>query len=279
MGGSENIAAPRRDRLIGRFIDACSSDERISAAFIGGSVARGEPDGYSDLDLCVVVGDARFDDVLADRRVLASRLGTPLFCEDWGDEDPELFVILDDGSDVELFFVRESRLHEVQAGAIRPLLDRRGILTDLDLPIRHVGSDELVDELRRILAWFWHDVSHFITAVGRDQIWWAAGQVEALRGYCVNLVRIEQGEEAGNEPYWKIDAETSTVALESLRSTFVPIELGAMAQAASDLVAFFGTRGRAAADLYGVAYPGELERLLRDQLNELRVSTSAIGSP
>jgi predicted nucleotidyltransferase len=255
-----------REQVIARFADACSSDDRVMAAFVGGSIARGEEDQHSDIDLCVVTADAEADDVFADREAFVARLGTPLFLEDWGHESPEVFVILEDGTDVEVFFVPESRIHEMQVGPILAVIDRTGLLTNLEVPARAPQSEDLARELRRLLAWFWHDVSHLIKALGRGQLWWAAGEVEALRGYCVNLVRIEQGLEASEEPYFKIDDEASTAVLGSLRSTFVPVRAEALGQAASELVAFFGLRGRPLADLYGLEYPSELDRLFRDRL-------------
>ena len=261
--------ARSHDQLIARFAEACASDERIVAAFVGGSIARGEADRYSDVDLCVVTSDESADDVFADRAALAAHLGTPLFLEDWGEEIREVFVILADGTDVEMIFVVERRIHEMQVGPILPLLDRTGLLTGLELPIRAPLSGDLADELRRILAWFWHDVSHLIKALGRDQLWWAAGEVEALRGYCVNLVRIEQGVEASVEPYFKVDVEASTEPLESLRSTFVPLEAATLARAAFELVTFFGAHGRPLADAHGLEYPSELDQLMRSRLEAL----------
>jgi predicted nucleotidyltransferase len=254
---------------IARFRDACAADERISAAFVGGSVARDEADRYSDLDLCVVVPDASFDDVFTDRAAIVAKLGTPLFVEDWGDEAPEVFVMLADGTDVEINFVRESRLTRIEVGPIRSLVDRRGLLDGLELPIRSPSREDLAAELCQTLAWFWHDVGHFITAAGRSEIWWAAGQIEALRGYCVNLVREAQGVRKETEPFWKIDADASTDALEELRSTFVGPDLDAMIAAARELVAFFGAHGRRAALAYAVEYPEELEGLLRRRLDDL----------
>jgi predicted nucleotidyltransferase len=255
-----------REQVIARFADACSSDDRIMAAFVGGSIARGEADQYSDIDLCVVTTDAEAGDAFADRAAFVARLGTPLFLEDWGHDDPEVFVILADGTDVEVFFVPESRIHEMQVGPILAVIDRTGLLTNLEVPVRAPDSEDLARELRRLLAWFWHDVSHLIKALGRGQLWWAAGEVEALRGYCVNLVRIEQGLEASEEPYFKIDDDASTADLESLRSTFVPIRAETLGQAASELVAFFGMRGRPLADSYGLEYPSELDRVFRNRL-------------
>jgi predicted nucleotidyltransferase len=268
MPSHEGVSVEHGD-LIARFTDVCSADDRIVAAFVGGSVARGEADRYSDLDLCVIASDEAFDDVLANRSAIVQRLGIPLFLEDWGQGDPVLFAILADGTDMELFCAREGRIHELQVGPVRPLLDRRGILKDLELPLRAPRAAELATELRHILAWFWLDDAHFIAALGRDQLWWAAGEIEALRGNCVNLVRIEQGLGSEGEPYWKIDAEASTAGLEPLRPTFVPMEPASLVRAASDLVSFFGTRGRAVAAAYGLTYPAELEKLMRDRLDAL----------
>lgn len=269
MSRSREAPSRAHEQLIARFSDACSSDQRVVAAFVGGSIARGEADQYSDVDLCVVTTDEAADDVFADRAAIVAQLGTPLFLEEWGDEAPEIFVILADGTDVEVFFVAESRIKEMQVGPILRLLDRIGLLTNLDLPMRAPLSEELAVELRQVLAWFWHDVSHLIKALGRGQLWWAAGEVEALRGYCLNLFRIEQGVEAGDEPYFKIDAETSTVSLDPVRSTFAPMEPEALGRAASELVAFFGARGRPLADAYGLEYPGELERVMSRRLEAL----------
>jgi predicted nucleotidyltransferase len=268
MTNADETSRPR-DRVIARFTDACSSDARIVAAFVGGSVARGDADRNSDVDLCVVSSDEAADDVFADRAGIIAHLGTPLFLEDWGEAFPEVFVILADGMDVEIYFVAQGHLADMQVGPFLPLLDRTGVLTNLELPVRAPSSGDFSAELRRILAWFWHEASHLIKALDRGQLWWAAGEVEAVRAHCVNLVRIEQGVEAGDEPYFKIDAETSTTALEPLRSTFVPMEAEPLAQAASELLEFFGTHGRPLADAYGLEYPSELDLLMRTRLEGL----------
>jgi len=260
---------PGAETVIERFAKICASDERIVAAFVGGSIARGEADRFSDIDLCIVARDEAADEVFADRAAIVERLGTPLFLEDWSGEHPEVFVILADGTDLELILIRARQIHELQVGPIRLVLDRTGILTDLDVLISRPADDDQRAKLRELLAWFWHDVSHFIKAVGRGQLWWAAGEVEALRSYCVNVVRIQQGLEAGDEPYFKIDAEMQTTTLDAIRSTFVPMEADALVSAASQLVSFFEVNGRRTADAFGLEYPIELNRVMRARLDAI----------
>jgi len=65
--------------VLSRFVDACSADDRIVAACLRGSRARGEADEYSDLDLCVITRDEAFENVMAERAEFVRQLGEPVF--------------------------------------------------------------------------------------------------------------------------------------------------------------------------------------------------------
>jgi predicted nucleotidyltransferase len=47
--------------ILDRFLVACQADERIIAAFLVGSYAKGKADEHSDLDLYIVTRDDAFD--------------------------------------------------------------------------------------------------------------------------------------------------------------------------------------------------------------------------
>ena len=89
-------------------------------------------------------------------------------------------------------------------GAFEPLLDERGILAGAEFPFSPPDADAQREHLRQIVNWFWHELSHFIAALGRGDLWWACGQLEAMRSLCVNLMRIQHGAEAQDEPYEKL---------------------------------------------------------------------------
>lgn len=254
--------------VIARFVDVCSADNRIVAAFLSGSNARGEADGYSDLDLCLVATDAGYDDVVAERAAIIARLGEPLFLESFGRDDIAFFILTDD-TEGELFFAREGGLDAIHTGPFRPLVDKTGILAGAEFPFTGPDPVEQIEELRRILHWFWHDLSHFIAALARSQLWWAAGQLEALRAYCVNLARIEHHVEAQDEPYEKLDHVMSTTSLDALRSTFCPMERRAMLDAASNILSFHREKAPVVAEAYGLPYPAELEGLTCERFDEL----------
>ncbi len=254
--------------VIARFVDVCSTDDRIVAAFLSGSTARGEADAYSDLDLCLVATDAAYDDVVGDVAAIIGGLGEPLFLERFGRDDIAFFILAD-GTEGELFFAREGGLDAIHTGPFRPLVDKTGILAGAAFPFTEPDPVEQVEELRRILHWFWHDLSHFIAALGRGQLWWAAGQLEALRAYCVNLARIEQHVEAEDEPYEKLDHVMSTTQLDALRSTFCPMERRAMLSAATAILDFYRERAPVVAKAYGLTYPTELEGLMSSRFDDL----------
>lgn len=259
--------SPRDNSVVNRFIDACAADDRIVAAFLTGSQATGTADAYSDLDLGVITTDAAFADVIADRRAIVSQLGEPLFLDHFG-RDWNVFFILADGTEGEIFFGREGALEEVDVGPFESLLDEHGILAGVAFPFSRPDADER-EHLRQILNWFWHELSHFITALGRDDLWWAYGQLEALRRHCVNLTRIRHGAEAQDEPYEKLAKAIPVSELASLRTTYCPMERDAMFDAAVVLVRFFREHAPRVVAAHAAEYPSALAQLMSDRLDAL----------
>jgi predicted nucleotidyltransferase len=256
------------DPLIDRFVEACEADDRIVASFLVGSLARERADEFSDVDLCVIARDVVFDDVVRDRASLIEPLGVPVFVEDFGHVEVVSFVLAD-GTEAEIFFGRESALDELRPGRYRPLFDPHGILDDVTFDEERTDPADLEAALRQSLSWFWHELSHFVKAIGRNQLWWAAGQLEALRNHCVNIARIEQGVLAGDEPYWKLDDEVRTAAIEPLEATFVPMERDALLAAGRIIVSFFRERAPRLAAAYGLPYPADLANVMVKRLDDL----------
>ncbi|HXV44068.1 MAG TPA: nucleotidyltransferase domain-containing protein, partial [Anaerolineae bacterium] len=70
--------------IVDRFMTACQADERIVAAFLGGSYAQDKADQYSDLDLYFITTDEAYKTFLVEREDFIRLLGKPLFLEDFG---------------------------------------------------------------------------------------------------------------------------------------------------------------------------------------------------
>lgn len=252
--------------IIDRFITACHADERVVAATLYGSYATGTADAYSDLDLLIT--DEAYEDFLAGREAFIRMLGEPVFLEDF-DLPNIMFCIFSDGTEVELSFGCESRFPHNRGGSYTVLLDKKHILAGAVFPWHHPAQAEQVETLRRLVYWFWHDLSHFIAALGRGQLWWAYGQIEALRRYCVNLARLRQDFAVEADGYDKVEQALPVEQLSSLQSTCCPLEPEAMLRAALVIVRFYQEVAPRLARTYGITYPTDLERVMSERLENL----------
>ena len=136
----------------------CQADDRVVAAVLGGSYASGQADAFSDLDLAVITTDATFDDFFSAREGFMRVLGEPLFLESF-DSPITLFAIFDDGTELELSIGRESQFDGILIGPYAVLVDKRGILSGAVFTGTRPTEAEQIETLRRLVYWFWHDVS------------------------------------------------------------------------------------------------------------------------
>jgi hypothetical protein len=262
---------PNQQVFVNRFVRACLTDERVLAAFLGGSNAKGRADRFSDIDLCVITTDSSYQDFYKQRESFLQSLGELVFFENFGNPNIAYFIFAD-GVEGELNFGREGHLDQIHSGPFRVLLDKQNVLA------RAVFSEEVADaarqmeELRHNIDWFWHEMSHFITAIGRGQFWWARGQLEALRAKCVNLARLQNNFSdmgVGEEPYFKVEKEIDVEKLTPLKTTFCPMDKDTMLESAWLIVRFYQESVAQLCTTYGIPYPQSLERVMLKRLEQL----------
>jgi hypothetical protein len=257
--------------ILQRLIATCERDDRVVAAFLGGSLASGKADEWSDVDVYVVTRDDAFDGFAAGLRAFVEDLGTPIFLEDFGLRQT-VFFVFEDGTEGELGCGSESNLLDIHKGPYKVLLDKSGILGGVVFKGHQPTREEQVEALRRQIFGFWHDLSHFVTAMGRGQIWWARGQLEALRRSCVNLVRLQTSfadAEVGDEPYFKVEQVVPVGELAPLETTFNSVDAGSLLPSALQTVAFYRQLAPRLAAEHSLSYPSDLERVMLDRLERL----------
>jgi predicted nucleotidyltransferase len=261
----------RHKNVLDRFTEICQEDDRVLAAFLGGSYARGATDPYSDLDLYIITTDLDYQDFTAGKEAFIRLLGEPLFLEDFGTAYA-LFFILSDHTEGELWIGHESRFRHIYTGSYKTLLDKNGILTGAIFPPQPVDKDGQKAILAQQLNVFWHEMAHFIKAMGRGQLWFAYGQLEVMRGICINLARLQHNfldGDVGEEPYFKVEQAVPVAKLSPLETTFCALEFSAMLQAAQVILRFYQGLGSRLASEHGVTYQTELENMMRRQLADL----------
>jgi predicted nucleotidyltransferase len=276
-----SVLSEQQKGVVRRFKAACELDERVVAAFLGGSLAAGRADEWSDLDLYLITTDDTYNDFLDGREAFIRRLGEPLFLEDF-DLPNTLFFILSDGTEGELAIGCESNFLDIHKGPYKVLLDKQGALAGATFQGTQPSRREQLKPLRRQIYAFWHDLSHFIVAMSRGQLWWAQGQLEALRRCCVALARLQQDPtaiDAVEDPYFKIDQAipASAESLAPLQSTLYPMEPGAMLRAALTIVAYYQELAHMLAEKHGLTYPADLERIMLTRLERLRIQPESVA--
>lgn len=263
---------PNHQRIMDRFMTACQTDDRVTAALLVGSYVKGLPDKHSDLDLYVITTDDGFDDFTANRSAFVERLGEPLFMENF-DQPDFVFLIFADGSEVEISFGRENQLTEIFDQPFGVLLDKKNLTSGIVPRKRDADNEQQKEKLRRLIYWFWHELSHFTTALARGQLWWAQGQLNAIRLNCINLTRLQNDfsdHEIGEEGYFKIEKAISIEQLSALEMTYCPMEKRAMLESAFEIVRFFRNVATPLASTYGIAYPECLDQVIAEKLESLR---------
>jgi hypothetical protein len=260
---------PHHQAVLDSFVAACHADDRIIAGCLSGSYARGTADSYSDIDLDVITTDDAYEDFCANRKAFIRQLGDLLLFEDF--DHPHLaFFIFPDDSEGELVISRESQISDSHGGPYKPLVDKKGILTSGEFSWQQVPPDEQIETLRRQIYWFWHDLSHFITAMGRGQLWWAHGQLEVLRLMCVQLAHLRHNFLASPDGYDKVELTLPIDQLGSLQFTFCPLEHGLMLKAGQTIIQYYRDLAPELAAKHGIAYPYALEQLMLARLEKLR---------
>jgi predicted nucleotidyltransferase len=268
MSQSDKHLLPNQQVVMDRFIHACQEDDRVIAAYLSGSYASGTADEYSDLDLALITTDEDFDEFCAHREDFMRRLGEPLYLEDFGSPFT-VHYILEEEVEGELNIGRVSQFEQITIGSYQVLLDKRDILRGAVFHGVHPQLSEQTEKLRGLLTGFWHEWLHFTTAVGRGQVWWAQGQLEELRGYCLSLARLSGNfldEYAGEEPYFKIEKAIAVEQLAVLRSTFGPLEIDHLRESGWVVLRCFRELALPLAQAHGIPYPEALERVMTKRL-------------
>ena len=262
-----DLGIDRYHAVIGRFTTACQADARIVAAFLGGSLAAGNVDEYSDLDLYLIVEDEAYEAFFAERRTFMHQLGNPVLLEDFdGFGFDMVLFIFDDGVEGELGLARASRFAHMHGGPFKTLVDKQGILARQVFPPYKPTETEQRETLRWLVYWFWRDLSKFSTVMARGWLWSAYGYVETLRLTCVNLARLKHDFTSPPEGYAKMERAVDIEDLAGLQATTCSVDRDAILAAVRSLIGFYLQVAPPLAAKHGIAYPANLQSVVARQL-------------
>lgn len=171
--------------VVERFREACEQDERVVAAFLGGSLAAGRADEHSDLDLYVIAQEDACAELVARRQDFVAAWGDPVFVDVTPDFEglgfDMLHFVLADGQHGEIAIAHPGDFRRIHGGPHRVLVDKARVLEGVEFPLLSQSPEERRAAARRALSWFWLHVLGLTQALARDRLWVAHGQLDQLR--------------------------------------------------------------------------------------------------
>jgi predicted nucleotidyltransferase len=252
-----------RQIIIQAFTDACAGDERVVAAFLGGSLAAGSDDDRSDLDLYVLILSEKYTEFFAARRNFFERWGNPVFLEDFNDFGFDMLVfILSNGVEGELSMAKDEDFLHIHGGRYKVLVDKKELLENTEFPLQGPAQEDQVETLQKNFVWFWRDLSLFCTALARGQKWTAYGYLESMRLRCVILARLDRDFTTWADGYEKLEGAAEEYSLESLENSFSTLDRESMIQAANYLIDFYRSIVPKIAQENDLEYPESLEQVM-----------------
>jgi len=262
--------------VLQRFKEACEKDERVVAAFLGGSLVTEKADEWSDLDIYLITTDDSYDNFFAERQAFVRELGEPVFLEDFNDFgfDMVLFTFAD-GVEGELALARESRFEHIHGGPYKVLVDKKGVLTGKTFPLYRPSEEDRRRALRQLIYSFWESLSYFVKAMHRRQLWTSYGSLDEMRMKCLKLARLQHDFTTEQTAYSKVEQVLSEEELLSLKPTCSQLEAEAMLAAALILLQVYREIAPGMAAKHEITYPAELERVIADRLEKLHNSAKA----
>lgn len=256
----------RQDWLVDRLVEILQADQRIQAAWLSGSLARGEGDEFSDVDLVVAIDDAERDALLADWDDLAASVA-PIVFSNRLDAGPT--TVLNHITEEWLRFdvavlSPEGVVGTRTASTLRVLFDRLGLHERL----RPAGDrlqpsgprvESLVREFLRVLGLL-------PVVLGREEQVVGASGAGLVRTLVVQLMLEDTAVEdrggalrlRGLLPEDRLSALAALPPIEATRESVIAVHL-ACAQ-------LFLPLARELAARTGVAWPYEMEQALRAHL-------------
>ncbi|MEV4599837.1 nucleotidyltransferase domain-containing protein [Amycolatopsis sp. NPDC049253] len=173
------VPAPHRE-FLDDVLPKIRRDPRVAGVAVGGSIAHGEPDEYSDVDVVVVVDDDAFDAVTAERFALIGSwidLVAAFTGEHVG--EPRLVITLTGPRllHVDFKFVRVADFGE-RTSDPKILWERDGALTRA-LAAAPVAKDPLDEQWLEDRFWVW--VHYAATKLGRGELFDVLGFLAFLR--------------------------------------------------------------------------------------------------
>ncbi len=179
-----------RSLFIQKFERIAREDPRILSAFLGGSLADGTEDDFSDIDIYYILDEQSYSDFPSQMRTRLSEMGPLVFLEQHNNFGFDLILfIFQNGVKGELGLGTTKNLKTLHAGPYKVLVDKKGLLDGFVFPFQpSLEGQDLQEYVEKQLRWYWYWYYVFLSAVARGRLWSAFTQLQQMREYAFKLI-------------------------------------------------------------------------------------------
>jgi len=262
---------PKHRKLLERAFARFRDDTRALGLVVGGSLARGGADFYSDVDLYVVVRDGAFEDVVAERNSTSQAVGSPLFAFD---VDPvpggstDHIVLYEGPVKFDFMYLRESDL------GTHPRWDGCAVLKDTDGRVGAVvaRSEALgpprpsAEGLSELNQKFWTLCWYAFGKIERGELWEALDGLHSIRTLAL-VSLLDWSAERPHEGYRRLERKTNREQASRLSATVAPMQAVALHAALRAEVELFRELRAALLDRYGLTIDPAPEEVLESEMS------------
>lgn len=201
---------PQQAAVLRRAVEYFERDERVTALVLSGSLASGEADRWSDVDL-YIVADEHFDAVFSERQHAAAGVGEPMAqftVLGRPGQSSDHIVLYSDLVKLDLMYYRASELepHRRWANAL-VLKDVWGALSKVKERSRRVAVAPLSDdELLRLDQQFWVWTWYTFGKIMRGEHWEALNALHEIRSAAVVPLLLTLAEQH-DEGYRRLESK------------------------------------------------------------------------
>jgi len=179
-----------RSLFIQKFEHIAREDPRVLSAFLGGSLADGTEDDFSDIDIYYILEEQSYSDFTSQMRVRLAEMGPLVFLEQHSNFGFDLILfIFQNGVKGELGLGTTKNLKTLHAGPYKVLVDKKGLLDGFVFPFQpSLEGKDLQEYIEKQLRWYWYWHYVFLSAVARGRLWSALAQLQQMREYAFKLI-------------------------------------------------------------------------------------------
>jgi predicted nucleotidyltransferase len=262
---------PQHRKLLERAFARFRDDTRAVGLVVGGSLARGGADFYSDVDLYVVVRDGAFEDVVAERNSTSQAVGSPLF---GFDVDPvpggstDHIVLYEGPVKFDFMYLRESDL------GTHPRWDGCVVLKDTDGRVgATVARSEALgpggpsaEDLSELNQKFWTLCWYAFGKIERGELWEALDGLHSIRGRAL-VPLLDWTAERPHEGYRRLERKTNQGQASRWSATVAPMQAEPLHAALRAEVGLFRELRAAVLDRYGLIIDPAPEEVLESEMS------------